>query len=94
MDLPVAIIERLQADIFVGKAAAPMAQAFRLWRAYATVGDLEATVARYLGAQRARRAFARLMEGQSSQTIAEAEGLAAHAESVTSRANEPAPVAQ
>ena len=32
-------------------------QAFRLWRASATVGDLEATLARYLGAQRARRAF-------------------------------------
>jgi Na+/proline symporter/signal transduction histidine kinase/CheY-like chemotaxis protein len=50
-------IERLQADIFVGKAAAPMAQAFRLWRTSVTAAEVEATVARYLGAPRTREAF-------------------------------------
>ncbi|WP_296714196.1 NahK/ErcS family hybrid sensor histidine kinase/response regulator [Rhodoblastus sp.] len=50
-------IERLQADIFVGKNAAPMAQAFRLWRTSVTAAEVEATVARYLGAQRTREAF-------------------------------------
>ena len=50
-------IERLQADIFVSKNAAPMAQAFRLWRTSVTAAEVEATVARYLGAQRTREAF-------------------------------------
>ena len=50
-------LERTQGAIFIGADAIGKPQAFRLWRASATVGDLEATVARYLGAQRARRAF-------------------------------------
>ena len=50
-------MERLQADIFVGKAEAPMAQSFRLWRSSVAASDVEATVARYLGAPRAREAF-------------------------------------
>jgi Na+/proline symporter/signal transduction histidine kinase/CheY-like chemotaxis protein len=50
-------MERLQADIFVGKAEAPMAQSFRLWRSSVAAADVEATVARYLGAPRAREAF-------------------------------------
>ncbi len=50
-------IERLQADIFVGKNAAPMAQAFRLWRSAVPASEVEATVARYLGEQRTREAF-------------------------------------
>jgi Na+/proline symporter/CheY-like chemotaxis protein/two-component sensor histidine kinase len=50
-------IERLQADIFVSRNAAPMAQAFRLWRASVTAAEVETTVARYLGAQRTREAM-------------------------------------
>ncbi|MGD0722560.1 MAG: NahK/ErcS family hybrid sensor histidine kinase/response regulator [Roseiarcus sp.] len=51
-------IERMQADVFVGGAPTVKAQAFRLWRVAATAGELEAAVARYLGADRARSAFA------------------------------------
>jgi Na+/proline symporter/signal transduction histidine kinase/CheY-like chemotaxis protein len=54
---PAEPIERLQANIFVGSRHAPMAQAFRLWRATVTIADLEATVARYLGPERTGRAF-------------------------------------
>ncbi len=50
-------LERTQAATFVGDQPGGKPQAFRLWRASATVGEIEATVARYLGAQRARRAF-------------------------------------
>ncbi len=50
-------IERLQADIFVGGAAAPMSQAFRLWRSSVLAEEVEATLARYLGAERTREAF-------------------------------------
>jgi Na+/proline symporter/signal transduction histidine kinase/CheY-like chemotaxis protein len=50
-------IERLQANIFVRSEGAPMAPSFRLWRSSVTVGDLLATVARYLGEERTRGAF-------------------------------------
>src|SRR5271156_1476785 len=50
-------LERTQATAFVGDIPSGKPQAFRLWRTSATVGEIEATVARYLGAQRARRAF-------------------------------------
>ncbi|MBB4197328.1 hybrid sensor histidine kinase/response regulator [Rhodoblastus sphagnicola] len=50
-------IERLQADIFVGKTQAPMAQAFRLWRSSVPASDVEAAVARYLGDERTHEAF-------------------------------------
>jgi Na+/proline symporter/signal transduction histidine kinase len=50
-------IERLQADIFVGKTQAPMAQAFRLWRSSIPASEVEAAVARYLGDERTREAF-------------------------------------
>ena len=39
------------------RTPAPMAQAFRLWRASVPAAGVEATVARYLGAQRTREAF-------------------------------------
>ena len=42
-------IERLQASAFVSPDMPPMGQSFRLWRATVTVGELRATVARYLG---------------------------------------------
>jgi Na+/proline symporter/signal transduction histidine kinase/CheY-like chemotaxis protein len=57
-------IERLQADIFVGMDAAPMAQAFRLWRASVQAADVEATVARYLGARRTHEAFESFFAGR------------------------------
>ncbi len=51
--------ERLQADAFVsGDSGGIGASGFRLWRMAVTVGQIEATVARYLGQERARRAFA------------------------------------
>jgi signal transduction histidine kinase len=50
-------MERLQADIFIGNSQAPMAQAFRLWRPSVAASEVEATVARYLGAPRTREAF-------------------------------------
>ena len=54
-------IERLQADIFVGRSAGPMGQAFRMWGVTVTVSELETMVARYLGAEQTRRAFDEFM---------------------------------
>jgi Na+/proline symporter/signal transduction histidine kinase len=51
------LLERTQAVAFVGDGPLAKSQAFRLWRASTTVGDVEATVARFLGAARARRSF-------------------------------------
>jgi signal transduction histidine kinase len=51
-------LERLQASIFVPSDLGP-APALRFGRTAVTVGDLQATVARYLGDERAERAFAR-----------------------------------
>jgi len=55
-------IERVQADVFVPSSLAPilapMAPSFRLRRASVTVGELIATVARYLGEERTRDSFA------------------------------------
>jgi Na+/proline symporter/signal transduction histidine kinase len=53
-----ASIERLQAETFVPAGRPPMTPPFRLWRASATVEELIATVARYLGEDRTRSAFA------------------------------------
>ncbi|GAC1331454.1 MAG: PAS domain-containing hybrid sensor histidine kinase/response regulator [Bradyrhizobium sp.] len=50
-------IERLQADIFVPRALAPMTPTFRRWRTTVTVHDIQSTVAQYLGPERARQAF-------------------------------------
>ena len=51
-------LERAQASAFAGVGAGGKPQAFRLWRSSTTAGELEAAVSRYLGAGRARRAFA------------------------------------
>ncbi|PLX37491.1 MAG: hybrid sensor histidine kinase/response regulator [Hyphomicrobiales bacterium] len=51
-------IERLQASMFVPSDLTP-APALRLWRTAVTVEDLRSTVARYLGDERAERAFDR-----------------------------------
>ena len=52
-----ASIERLQADLFVPPDLAPITPSFLLRRSSVTVGELTATVARYLGEQRARASF-------------------------------------
>ena len=57
-------IERLQADVFVGPSGSPIGETFRLWRTSATAGELETTVARYLGAEQARQAFARFFDAR------------------------------
>ncbi len=54
-------LERVQASAFAGVGVGGQPQAFRLWRSSTTTGELEAAVARYLGAGRARRAFATFM---------------------------------
>ncbi|HEX9471980.1 MAG TPA: sodium:solute symporter, partial [Bradyrhizobium sp.] len=41
-------IERLQADLFVPNALAPIAPTFRRWRTTVTVQDIQSTVAQYL----------------------------------------------
>src|SRR6195952_3805520 len=50
-------IERLQADLFVPTALAPIAPTFRRWRTTVTVQDIQSTVAQYLGPERAQHAF-------------------------------------
>src|SRR6202162_6008858 len=54
---PPSSIERLQADLFVPNALAPMTPAFRRWRTTVTVQDIAGTVAQYLGPDRARHSF-------------------------------------
>ena len=52
-------IERIQANIFVNGEPTVTSQqpSFRFWRTSVTVGDLQSTVARYLGPGRAERSF-------------------------------------
>jgi Na+/proline symporter/signal transduction histidine kinase len=50
-------IERVQADLFVPNALAPMAPTFRRWRTTVTVQDILTTVTQYLGPERARDSF-------------------------------------
>src|ERR1700761_2092008 len=50
-------IERLQAELFVPVALAPIAPNFRRWRSTVTVQDIRSTVAQYLGPERARHSF-------------------------------------
>lgn len=68
-------VERLQAHVFVhdDRPRVPPTPSFRLWRTTITVADLQATAARYLGAERAERSFA---EYAASRSIP----IAAHAE--------------
>jgi signal transduction histidine kinase len=54
-------LERAQASAFAGVGVGGKPQAFRLWRSSTTAGELEAAVARYLGAGRARHAFSTFM---------------------------------
>lgn len=54
---PTTSLERMQADAFIGEANTPATQSFRLFRTAVTVAELQATVARYLGEERATRSF-------------------------------------
>ncbi len=54
---PANAMERLQAGIFIARDAGAMGQTLKLWRASVSVSELQATVARYLGAERTQRAF-------------------------------------
>ena len=67
-------VERLQAQVFVtGDLPRPSASpAFRLWRTSITVGDLQNTVSRYLGAERAERSFAEFAESRGAPLSPEA----------------------
>ncbi|MCH9806130.1 MAG: hybrid sensor histidine kinase/response regulator [Alphaproteobacteria bacterium] len=51
--------ERLQAHVFIDDDRPPPSTqpAFRLWHSSITIGELQSTVARYLGQQRAERSF-------------------------------------
>jgi len=68
-------IERVQADLFVPSTLAPIAPSFRLRRASVTVGELIATVARYLGEERTRESFASFAAARriSAEPAAEAD---------------------
>src|SRR3954447_8058304 len=50
-------IERLQAELFVPNELTPMSPACRRWRTAVTVQEILATVAQYLGPDRARESF-------------------------------------
>ena len=52
-----ASVERVQADLFVPSALAPITPSFRLWRSSVTIEELTTTVARYLGEERTRTSF-------------------------------------
>jgi Na+/proline symporter/signal transduction histidine kinase/ActR/RegA family two-component response regulator len=54
---PVTAMEQIQANVFLGEAAASATPSFRLFRASVGVGELRATVARYLGEERTARSF-------------------------------------
>ncbi|HMN70595.1 MAG TPA: PAS-domain containing protein [Rhodoblastus sp.] len=68
-------LERLQAASFAQRSELPAPGSFRLWRASVTAGELEATVARYLGAARARESFDSFFasRGQTRERSAEAD---------------------
>ncbi len=51
-------IELVQARIFTGIDAEPLGQTYGLWQANVSVQDLQATLARYLGLEHTRKAFA------------------------------------
>ncbi len=82
-------LERAQASAFAGMGAGGQPQAFRLWRSSTTAGELEAAVARYLGAGRARRAFSTFMRERDlvyDPTIEAGPQLIRHAEFLLSPA--------
>jgi Na+/proline symporter/signal transduction histidine kinase/ActR/RegA family two-component response regulator len=69
-------IERLQSHVFVFNdppRPPTMAPTFRLWRTSVTAGDVQRTIARYLGAERAERSFAEYAESRSAPVDLKAE---------------------
>jgi Na+/proline symporter/signal transduction histidine kinase/ActR/RegA family two-component response regulator len=68
-------VERLQARVFVldSELPPPVAPSFRLWRTSITVGDVERTVARYLGTERAGRSFAEYAESHDGRIAQDAQ---------------------
>ena len=68
-------VERLQAQVFVlgDLRRPPMSPSFRLWRTSVTASDLQHTVSRYLGAERAERSFAEYAESRNAPISPEAE---------------------
>ncbi|QXX75338.1 PAS domain-containing hybrid sensor histidine kinase/response regulator [Methylovirgula sp. HY1] len=66
-------MERLQANIFIGAAPTLMAQSFRPSRARVTLEEIEAAVARCLGAERTHRAFAQFLAGRGIDLLPSAE---------------------
>ena len=68
-------VERLQAHLFVldDLPRPPVAPAFRIWRSSITAGELQRTVARYLGAERAERSFAEYAAVSNTAITANAE---------------------
>ncbi|MDE2362436.1 MAG: hybrid sensor histidine kinase/response regulator [Hyphomicrobiales bacterium] len=66
-------LELLQASNFVRQRALPSPGAFRLWRASVTADELETTVARYLGASRARASFDTFLASRGLQRERNAE---------------------
>jgi Na+/proline symporter/signal transduction histidine kinase len=64
---PASRIERVQADYFIGKRTPSTTGPLRLWRASVSAGELEALVARYLGAERTREAFADFVRHRGSR---------------------------
>jgi len=72
---PVTAMEQIQANVFVADGAASAAPSFRLFRASVSVGELRATVARYLGEERTARSFEGFAHsrGQNIELKAEAD---------------------
>jgi Na+/proline symporter/signal transduction histidine kinase/CheY-like chemotaxis protein len=62
-------IERVQADYFIGKRTPSATGPLRLWRASVSTGELEALVARYLGVERTREAFAEFFSHRRSRVL-------------------------
>ena len=55
-------MERLQANLFVMGGSTGMPQAFRFWRVAVSIGELQSTVARYLGLERTQESFAHFLQ--------------------------------
>jgi signal transduction histidine kinase/ActR/RegA family two-component response regulator len=68
-------IERLQAHLFAlnDQPRAPVAPPLRMWRSSITAGELQRTVARYLGAERAQRSFMEYATSSGTPLVPNAE---------------------
>ncbi len=64
-------VERVQAHLFVPDQLPrpPAAPALRMWRSSITAGELQRTVARYLGAERAERSFLEYAESSNTPLL-------------------------